>query len=116
MWNLCNGPNWLIIIVLARSHDTADADRARRRRDRIGRYLLRLLTAAPGTKRTFYACRRRSVLGGRAVVQRTSPQRPILTHSGHRLARNPAAQQSPAVPRYAILLVGSNRRPQRPRL
>jgi hypothetical protein len=54
MWNLCNGPNWLIIIVLARSHDTADADRARRRRDRIGRYLLRLLTAAPGTKRTFY--------------------------------------------------------------
>src|SRR5262249_61747331 len=32
-----------------------------------------------GTKRTFYACRRMSVLGGRAVMQRTSPQRPILT-------------------------------------
>src|SRR6516165_7253408 len=29
-----------------------------------------------GTKRTFYMCRRMSVLGGKAVVQRTSPQNP----------------------------------------
>jgi len=27
-----------------------------------------------GTKRTFYACRRMSVLGGKAVMQRTSLQ------------------------------------------
>jgi hypothetical protein len=39
---------------------------------RVG--LLRLLTAACGTKRPLYACRRMSVLGGKAVVQRTSPQ------------------------------------------
>ena len=32
-----------------------------------------------GTNRPFYACRRMSVLGGKAVMQRTSPQRPILT-------------------------------------
>src|SRR5215813_6406828 len=32
-----------------------------------------------GTKRTFYVCRRMSVLGGKAVMQRTSLQRPILT-------------------------------------
>jgi hypothetical protein len=27
----------------------------------------------------FYACRRMSVLGGKAVMQRTSPQGPVLT-------------------------------------
>src|SRR5262249_50772712 len=56
---------------------------ARRRGDRISlvsaRILLHLLTTGSGTKRTFYACRRMSVLGGKAVMQRTSPQRPILT-------------------------------------
>jgi hypothetical protein len=36
-----------------------------------------------GTKRTFYACRRMSVLRVTAVMQRTSPQRPISTQSGH---------------------------------
>src|SRR5262249_10929755 len=41
--------------------------------------LLHLLTAAYGTKRTFYACRRMSAPGREAVVQRTSAQRPILT-------------------------------------
>jgi hypothetical protein len=30
-----------------------------------------LLTAGFGSKRTFYACRRMSVLGGKAVMQRT---------------------------------------------
>src|SRR4029453_3589269 len=44
-----------------------------------------------------------SAFGGRAVVQRTSPARPSLTQTGHRSARNPAAHQSPAVPRWAIL-------------
>ena len=43
--------------------------------------LLHLLTAGFGTKRTFYACRRVSVLGGKAVMQRTSMQLPILTRS-----------------------------------
>src|SRR5258708_12375000 len=38
-----------------------------------------------------------SAVGGRAVVQRTSPARPSLTRTGHRQDRNPAAQQSPAV-------------------
>src|SRR5215470_3752109 len=31
-----------------------------------------------GTKRTFYVCRRMSVLGGKTVMQRISPQRPIF--------------------------------------
>jgi hypothetical protein len=34
--------------------------------------LLHLLTTAFGTKRMFYVCRRMSVLGGKAVMQRTS--------------------------------------------
>jgi hypothetical protein len=46
--------------------------------------LLHLLMAGFGMKQTFYACRRMSVLGGKAVMQRTSPQGPGLTHSGHR--------------------------------
>jgi hypothetical protein len=33
-----------------------------------------MLTAASGTKRTFHASRQMSVLGEKAVVQRTSPQ------------------------------------------
>jgi hypothetical protein len=65
-----------------------------------------------GTKRTFYACRRMSVLGGKAVMQRTSPQRPILTRTGHRLDRNPAAQQSP--PDSDVLRFRSKRGRDRP--
>jgi len=40
----------------------------------------RSFTRSPfGTKRTFYVCRRISVLGRKAVMQRMSPQRPMLT-------------------------------------
>jgi len=40
--------------------------------------LLQLLTTGFGTNRPFYAYRRMSVHGGKAVVQRTSPQWPGL--------------------------------------
>src|SRR5215510_10205866 len=53
---------------------TGEAARPRRRGDRIRAVLLQLLTTASGTKRTFYACRRMSVLGEKAVMQRTSLQ------------------------------------------
>ena len=39
-----------------------------------GRVIAALHESVFGTKRTFYACRRMSVLGGKAVMQRTSPQ------------------------------------------
>ena len=48
-----------------------------------------------------------SALGGRPADICSMRVLRILTHCGHKLDRNPAAQQSPAVPRCAILSVGS---------
>jgi len=46
-------------------------------------YSAALHISLPGTKRTFCACRRMSVLGGKTVMQWTSPQRPILIPTRH---------------------------------